>query len=212
MVRDRSWFAVDGELEPLAYEGDTSFRFPERIAQHVLERFSGVGDWVLDPFCGFGTTLVVAERLGRNAAGIEIDRGRAAFAATRVSDPSRVLHGCCADIEPGRWPLFDLVLTSPPYGSFTDGSRIDAADDYVASATRLFHQIARVLAPGAVLAVEVAQARESAATRPIVWHVGRALCSLFVLQEDIVRVNTGATEAGLGYDHSHILVFRNEHP
>lgn len=34
---------------------------------------SNPGDWILDPFCGSGTTLDVAQRLGRNAVGIEIN-------------------------------------------------------------------------------------------------------------------------------------------
>lgn len=37
--------------------------------------FSFVGDTVLDPFCGTGTTTVAALRTGRNSIGIEIDPG-----------------------------------------------------------------------------------------------------------------------------------------
>jgi DNA modification methylase len=46
------------------------------VPQHVIERYSRPGDWVLDPFCGFGTTLVVAERLGREPLGFENLTGR----------------------------------------------------------------------------------------------------------------------------------------
>jgi DNA modification methylase len=35
--------------------------------------FSFVGDTVLDPFCGSGTTMVAALRTERNSIGIEID-------------------------------------------------------------------------------------------------------------------------------------------
>jgi modification methylase len=35
--------------------------------------FSFVGDTVLDPFCGTGTTLIAALRAARNSVGIEID-------------------------------------------------------------------------------------------------------------------------------------------
>jgi len=35
--------------------------------------FSFVGDTVLDPFCGSGTTMVAALRTGRNSIGVEID-------------------------------------------------------------------------------------------------------------------------------------------
>jgi site-specific DNA-methyltransferase (adenine-specific) len=35
--------------------------------------FSFVGDTVLDPFCGSGTTMVAALRTGRNSLGVEID-------------------------------------------------------------------------------------------------------------------------------------------
>jgi len=35
--------------------------------------FSFVGDTVLDPFCGTGTTMVAAMQAGRNSIGVEID-------------------------------------------------------------------------------------------------------------------------------------------
>jgi site-specific DNA-methyltransferase (adenine-specific) len=35
--------------------------------------FSFVGDTILDPFCGSGTTMIAAMRAGRNSIGVEIE-------------------------------------------------------------------------------------------------------------------------------------------
>ena len=45
---------------------------PEALLERVIEASSNRGDVVLDPFCGCGTTIAVAERLGRNWIGIDI--------------------------------------------------------------------------------------------------------------------------------------------
>lgn len=42
------------------------------------------GDWVLDPFAGTGTTLVVASQLGRHSVGVELDRGYSRLAFERL--------------------------------------------------------------------------------------------------------------------------------
>jgi site-specific DNA-methyltransferase (adenine-specific) len=45
---------------------------PEALLERIIEASSKEGDWILDPFCGCGTTVAVAEKLHRNWAGIDI--------------------------------------------------------------------------------------------------------------------------------------------
>ncbi|GAB4485439.1 MAG: hypothetical protein OHK0031_09530 [Anaerolineales bacterium] len=46
--------------------------FPEDLPEWFIKLFTKPGDFVLDPFSGSGTTLRVAQRMGRNSIGIEI--------------------------------------------------------------------------------------------------------------------------------------------
>ncbi|MCM8811363.1 MAG: site-specific DNA-methyltransferase [Candidatus Omnitrophica bacterium] len=48
--------------------------FPEELPRRLIKMFSYVGDMVLDPFLGSGTTVKVALELKRNAIGYEINR------------------------------------------------------------------------------------------------------------------------------------------
>ncbi|OGE83508.1 MAG: hypothetical protein A3B10_03590 [Candidatus Doudnabacteria bacterium RIFCSPLOWO2_01_FULL_44_21] len=45
---------------------------PEQLLERIIEVSSNEGDLVLDPFCGCGTTVSVAERLNRQWVGIDI--------------------------------------------------------------------------------------------------------------------------------------------
>jgi len=47
--------------------------FPLELATRLVRMFSFVGDTVLDPFCGSGTTMVAAFKNSRNSIGVEID-------------------------------------------------------------------------------------------------------------------------------------------
>ena len=51
-----------------------SAAFPEALPEYFINLFTAEGDCVLDPFMGSGTTIHVAERMGRDAVGIEILR------------------------------------------------------------------------------------------------------------------------------------------
>jgi len=47
--------------------------FPLELAERLIRMFSFVGDTVLDPFLGTGTTTVAAAKTGRHSIGIEVD-------------------------------------------------------------------------------------------------------------------------------------------
>jgi len=48
--------------------------FPEELPKRLIKMFAFVGDTVLDPFLGSGTTSHAAKKLGRNSIGYEINK------------------------------------------------------------------------------------------------------------------------------------------
>lgn len=49
--------------------------FPEELPARLIKMFAFVGDTVLDPFLGSGTTVLAAKNLSRNSIGYEINQG-----------------------------------------------------------------------------------------------------------------------------------------
>jgi DNA modification methylase len=60
--------------------------FPEELVRRVLKLFSYVGDVVLDPFNGVGTTTVVAKKLNRRYIGIDISPKYCEVALQRLKE------------------------------------------------------------------------------------------------------------------------------
>lgn len=58
--------------------------YPEELAYRLVRMFSFVGDTVLDPFMGSGTTLLAAARCRRNAIGVEVEPSYVKAAKTRL--------------------------------------------------------------------------------------------------------------------------------
>jgi DNA modification methylase len=68
----RKWFQQIWQL-PGASTRAHPAPFPLELAERLVRMFSFVGDAVLDPFMGTGTTNVAAARWGRNSVGVEVD-------------------------------------------------------------------------------------------------------------------------------------------
>jgi modification methylase len=60
--------------------------YPEVLASRLIRMYSFVGDTVLDPFVGSGTTLISAMDADRNSIGVEVVPEYAEIAAKRVLD------------------------------------------------------------------------------------------------------------------------------
>ena len=62
-----------------------SAAFPVALPEFFIKAFSDAGDVILDPFCGSGTTLVAAHRLGRRGLGVELSPAYCAVILERLS-------------------------------------------------------------------------------------------------------------------------------
>jgi site-specific DNA-methyltransferase (adenine-specific) len=58
--------------------------FPVELPARCIKLFSFVGDTVLDPFMGSGSTLIACVRNSRQGIGVEIDRGYCELAVKRL--------------------------------------------------------------------------------------------------------------------------------
>lgn len=78
------------DIEPIGAQAQERLGYPTQKPEALLERIikasSGEGDVVLDPFCGCGTAVAVAERLKRRWIGIDITHLAITLMKKRLED------------------------------------------------------------------------------------------------------------------------------
>ena len=205
---------LDELLEQRPPDDQELVTFTESLAAEFVEELSEPGDLVLDPFAGFGTTLVVAERLGRRALGIELMPDRVEQVRRRIGPAASVVQGDARDVAGLVREPVALCFTSPPYMTSNDhpedplqAYEVESGDyaGYLASLADVFGQVAQVLAPGGHVVVNVANTTEAGVFTPLAWDVARALSAhLVLLGETYVAWDT--LLPGIASDHC--LVFR----
>jgi DNA modification methylase len=140
-------------------DGDSSYfgRMPPQVVENLLWLYTDVGDVVVDPFAGGGTTINVAKEMGRRV-----------FASDRKpSTPMLPIHE--HDITTGWHPdapkKAKLILLDPPYWQQAAGRYSDSPDDLGNMSLEAFYDAwAKVvtacadrLEPGGVLAYIISQ-------------------------------------------------------
>lgn len=82
------WTGVTG-----ASTKDHPAPYPMELAERLIRMFSFVGDTVLDPFLGTGTTTVASAKWGRNSIGFEVDSHYLKLAENRINRETSSLFG-----------------------------------------------------------------------------------------------------------------------
>lgn len=90
---DTLWL-IDKRDNSGVHSGSYHGNFVPQIPNQLFRRYTKKGDWILDPFTGSGTSLIEAQRLGRNFIGIELQEEVAKEAYQRISlEENNYCHG-----------------------------------------------------------------------------------------------------------------------
>jgi DNA modification methylase len=188
-------------------------RYADELVATFVQEYTQPGDIVFDPFAGFGTTLIVAEALGRRAFGIEYDRARADYIRTRLREPGGIIHGDSRDLASHAIPPVDFLMTSPPYmgrGDAEDPLQSYSApgegyEAYLEAMGRIAAQLPAVLKPGARAVFEVSNLKRPEGVTTLAWDLGGVISRHLAFEGETI---IGWDHYGYGYDHSYCLVFR----
>ena len=115
-----SWAEIDASVwqsqngrwaAPQHYMCSYMAMFPPELPHYFIERFTKVGDTVLDPFCGRGTAPVEAAAQGRHGIGNDLNPLAVALTRGKLSNPplndvlSRI-DELEAEYDPSEWKHF----------------------------------------------------------------------------------------------------------
>lgn len=78
----------------IAHDGSGAHpaQMPLELARRCIVASTRPGEIVLDPFSGFGTTCLAANRVGRRAIGLELNREYVEASRQRIRDDSPMFH------------------------------------------------------------------------------------------------------------------------
>ncbi|WP_276626288.1 MULTISPECIES: DNA methyltransferase [Archaeoglobus] len=168
----KKWEIKTFEPDDFELENTTVWSFPERgkwathylnakyrgnwapqIPRNLILRYTDIGDTVLDPFVGSGTTLIECKLLGRHGIGVDINYEAIMLSWDRLNfryspkmfpklsyfeikeneqswvDPViKLYHGDARNLDKIEDESIDLIAAHPPYAniiSYTKGKNVD---------------------------------------------------------------------------------------
>jgi tRNA G10 N-methylase Trm11 len=194
------------------FEGN-DIRYPEALVRHFLKAYTKRGDRVFDPFTGLGTTLFVAEEMGRNPYGTEADLKRYEWVAGQLEHWQQLTYGDAARLSSMGLPRMDFCMTSPPYMPrhhkwnplFAGNPKHAGYDKYLKQMTRIFKQLHGVMKRKAMLVVQVDNLQHGKTFTPLVRDIGLAVAASFQPAGEVIIEWQNPKP---GYPHTHCLLFQ----
>ncbi|MEM0157207.1 MAG: DNA methyltransferase [Thermoplasmataceae archaeon] len=187
--------------------------FVPQIPHQLMMRYTKISDWILDPFCGSGTTLIEAARLRRNSVGIEINPevySKAAEALRSLQQDTRteIILGDSyrVDLKPvmerNGISSFDMVMLHPPYWDIirfsenpADLSTSPDIDSFISGFKQIAKKSIEVLKNGGYLGLVIGDAYRDGEIVPLGFRCMDAVASLNMKIKGIIVKDIQNTRA-----------------
>ncbi len=187
--------------------------FVPQIPNQLMRRYTRRGDWVIDPFAGSGTTLIEAQRLGRNALGIDLQPQMVEHTRTLLAAEPNRPHSTCV-VEAGDSLSVDygallkrhgarsaqLVIIHPPYhdiirfsDDLRDLSNAATIPDFLQRLGDLVDRLLPHLDRGRYLALVIGDKYARGEWHPLGFQAMNAILQRKVLLKSIVVKNFEST-------------------
>lgn len=112
-----------------AKQGNHIAMFPEELPRRLIKMFSFVGETVLDPFAGSGTTALAAKNLERNSIGYEINPEFIPIIKDKLKTHQADINGTSYEFVKEETSIdFDTAIQKQPY-IFSDPHKLDKKID-----------------------------------------------------------------------------------
>jgi len=211
----RTWIQLENK-HPSALPGEfqaDDVRYAESLVAYFLTEFTQANQIVFDPFAGYGTTLLVAEAMGRIPFGLEYDQDRVNYIQTQLKQPQNIQQGDARQLNTYALPTFDFSMTSPPYMKEGDlenpftAYREEGAGyvGYLQDIQSIYQQLSQFMRPKATVVIEVANLKAADQVTTLAWDVAKAVSQVLHFEGEVI-VNWD--HYGYGYQHSYCLVFK----
>jgi len=174
ITTDSLWI-LDKRDSSGVHKADYWGNFIPQIPNQMMKRYTKKGEWVLDTFAGCGTTLIEAQRLGRNSIGVELQEDVTETAnnlikseTNKFNTVSEVIVGDSTEIDYG--PVLEkyglktvqLLIMHPPYFDIIkfskdprDLSNARSVDDFLEKMSRVVEHASKFLDRGRYFALVI---------------------------------------------------------
>ena len=190
-------------------------RFAESLVEYFLEKFTKEGDIVLDIFAGLGTTLFVAEEMGRIPFGVELSEARYTYIKKNLQNEENIIHGDSLKLLEYDIPICDFCISSPIYMSkdetknpYTAYTIEGTYDQYLEDTKKMKY--------GSKIVIEVSNIKTKNEVTTLAWDIGKEVSKILHFEGEIIVNWTSNNQEkengsyGYSYDHSYCLVFSNK--
>jgi DNA modification methylase len=184
------------------HKGDYRGNCPPQVPRNLLLKYTNIGDIVVDPFCGSGTTLIETKLLNRKGIGIDINvnalniaKERLGFKYDTLYEP-RLIKANSTNLRtiiPN--DVIDFVFAHPPYSNIIKYSENLQGDLSLLNLKEFLNQITlfseecfRILKKDKICSILIGDIRKNKNVIPLGFNIMNIFIRTgFTLKEIIIK-------------------------